>query len=141
MRYNYTNKKKKVRNNKTRKVGGATSIVILSILTACMSVLQFIYYITAIQKNIQPVTSSNLTISYDEIKKNVESYPEGSPALVSEKSIKLLKDNNPKGMNAAIEDKFLKKIKRKVHDTMVEGYTLSAKGKKLIIDNMNRISQ
>jgi len=140
MRYNYTNKKK-VKNNKTRKVGGAASIVILSILTACMSVLQFIYYITAIQKNIQPVTFSNLTISYDEIKKNVESYPEGSPSLVSEKSIKFLKDKNPKGINGAIEDKFLKKIKRKVNDTVVEGYTLSAKGKKLIIDNMNRISQ
>ena len=141
MTYSRTNKKRGYKNNKTKKVGGSASLVIISIFTACMSVLQFIYYITAIQKNVQPSPSSNLTISYEEIKKNVESYPEGSPPLISEDSMKELKDENPKGITAAIKHKYLKKIKRKVNDTTVEGYTLSAKGKKLIRDNINRISQ
>ena len=140
MTYSRTNKKRGYKNNKTKKVGGSASLVIISIFTACMSVLQFIYYITAIQKNVQP-SPTNVTISYEEIKKNVESYPEGSPPLISEDSMKELQDENPKGIKAAIKGKYLKKIKRKVHDTTVQGYTLSAKGKKLIIDNIDRISQ
>ena len=80
-------------------------------------------------------------VSYADIKKIAESYPEGSPALLSEKGIKILKDENPKGIKAAIQQKYLKKIKRKVNDTIVEGYTLSAKGKKLISDNVDKLSQ
>ena len=141
MTYPRTNKKRGYKNNKTKKVGGSASLVIISIFTACMSVLQFIYYITAIQKNVQLSPSSNIMISYEEIKRNIESYPEGSPALVSEEAMDALKDENPKGIKAAIKDKYLKKIKRKVNDTTVEGYTLSAKGKKLIRDNIDKLSQ
>lgn len=140
MRITYTNKKKS-KNNKTKKVGGSVSVAIFSIFTACISVLQFIYYITAINKNIQTSESSISMVSYDDIKKIAESYPEGSPALLSEKGIKILKDENPKGIKAAIQQKYLKKIKRKVNDTIVEGYTLSAKGKKLISDNVDKLSQ
>ena len=136
----YTYKKKNV-NNKTRKVGGGASMIIVSIFTACMSVLQFIYYITAINKNVQPTDTSISIVSYDDIKKVAESYPEGSPVLISDKGIKFLKDKNPKGIKNAIQYKYLKKIKRKVDDTVVEGYTLSAKGKKLISDNIDRLSQ
>ena len=141
MTYTRTNKKRGYKNNKTKKTGGAVSIAILSIFTACISVLQFIYYITAINKNIQISESSVSVISYADIKRIAESYPEGSPALLSEKGIKILKEENPKGINAAIEQKYLKKIKRKVNDTTIEGYTLSAKGKKLISDNVDKLSQ
>lgn len=140
MRITYTNKKKS-KNNKTKKLGGSVSVAIFSIFTACISVLQFIYYITAINKNIQPSDSSISMVSYADIKKIAESYPEGSPALLSEKGIKILKNENPKGIKAAIEQKYLKKIKRRVNDKIVEGYTLSAKGKKLISDNVDKLSQ
>jgi len=153
MTYHRTNKRREKegkrgsKHNKTKKVGGDISLAIMATFTACMSVLQFIYYITAINKNVQPTgplvsPPPNLIISYKDVKHLAESYPEGSPSLIHEEDMKLLKKENPKGIKEAIEKKYLKKIKRKTTaDTTVEGYTLSAKGKKLITDNISRLSQ
>jgi len=133
---------KQNKQNKTKKVGGEITVAIASVFTACMSVLQFIYYITAINKNTQPTGPQMLMISHTDIKHLANSYPEEAPPLVLEQDIKEMKKKNPKGMKTAIDKKYLKKIKRKsTEGETVEGYTLSAKGKKLIIDNVEKLAQ
>ena len=133
---------KQNKQNKTKKVGGEITVAIASVFTACVSVLQFIYYITAINKNTQPTGPQMLMISQTDIKHLANSYPEEAPPLVLEQDIKELKKKNPKGMKTAIDKKYLKKIKRKsTEGETVEGYTLSAKGKKLIIDNVEKLAQ
>lgn len=135
-------KKEWHKQNKTKKVGGEITVAIASVFTACISVLQFIYYITAINKNAQPTGPQMLMISHSDIKQIADSYPESAPPLVLEKDIKEMTKKNPKGMKTAIDKKFLKKIKRKSKEgETVEGYTLSAKGKKLITDNVDKLSQ
>jgi hypothetical protein len=133
---------KQNKQNKTKKVGGEITVALASVFTACMSVLQFIYYITAINKNTQPTGPQMLMISHTDIKHLANSYPEEAPPLVLEQDIKEMKKKNPKGMKTAIDKKYLKKIKRKsTEGETVEGYTLSAKGKKLIIDNVEKLAQ
>lgn len=129
-------------HNKTKRVGGSIILATTSVFAACMSVLQFIYYITAINKNAQPTGPQMLMISHSDIKQIADSYPESAPPLVLEKDIKDMTKKNPKGMKTAIDKKYLKKIKRKSKEgETVEGYTLSAKGKKLITDNVDKLSQ
>ena len=130
------------RNKTSKKRGGFAITAISGIFAACISTLQFIYYITAISKNAQPTGPNILTISSSEIEKIKRAYSPDDPPLVNEQDMSLLKKENPKGMNAALDKKFIKKIRRKnKKGETIEGYTLSAKGKELISTQVDKLAQ
>ena len=135
--------KKRYNKNKTlKKKGGFAITAITGIFAACMSTLQFIYYITAISKNTQPTGPNVLTISSSEIEKIKRAYSPDDPPLVNEQDMSLLKKENPKGMNSALDKKYIKKVRRKNKDgETIEGYTLSAKGKDLINTQVEKLVQ
>jgi hypothetical protein len=107
-----------------------------------MSVLQFTYYITAINKNTQPSGPNILTISETELNKIKHTYPRGNPLLITETDMTRLKGTTPKLIKDALDQKYIKKIRRKnIKGEMIEGYTLAAKGKELITSNIEKIGQ
>ena len=136
-------KKRGGKKSKTlKKKGGVAITAISGIFAACISTLQFIYYITAISKNAQPTGPNILTISEAEIEKIKRAYSQDDPPLVNEQDMSLLKKENPKGMNAALDKKYIKKIRRKnKKGETIEGYTLSAKGKELISTQVDKLAQ
>lgn len=133
--------KKYNKKNTTLKKGGFSISAISGIFAACMSTLQFIYYITEINRNVNDLPLV-LTIPSSEIEKIKKSYSPDDPPLVNEEDMSLLKKENPKGINAALDKKYIKKIRRKNKDgETIEGYTLSAKGKDLINTQVDKLVQ
>lgn len=127
---------------KTMKKGGDPITLIAATFTLCMSVLQFTYYITAINKNTQPSGPNILTISETELNKIKHTYPRGNPLLITETDMTRLKGTTPKLIKDALDQKYIKKIRRKnIKGEMIEGYTLAAKGKELITSNIEKIGQ
>ena len=134
---------KKSKFAKTMKKGGELILSsAISVFSLCLSILQFTYYITAIQKNTQLNSQNVLTIPDSELDKLKKAYPVEQPILIKEDDLMRIKNTNPKLIQNALDQKYIKKIKRKnTEGETVEGYTLAFKGKNLIKSNIENMNQ